>query len=491
MSRLVVVSNRVAVPQKGRRNAAGGLAVAVNAALQDEGGIWFGWSGRIAESPSPQPAVSSRGRTTFAVVDLTAEDHQEYYNGYANRVLWPILHYRLDLAEFQRSDLSGYLRVNRLFAEQLSRFLEPDDVVWVHDYHLMPLARYLRELGVRNRIGFFLHIPMPPPDILKALPRHGEIIGALAAFDVVGFQTRGDRDNFARYLAERGGAVAADGARVRIEGHQVTLGVYPAAIDTKAFGRLARRAARTRFRAQFRESLLDRQLIVGVDRLDYTKGIANRLDAYERLLDEDPERRGRVSYVQIAPLSRTDVPEYQDMDNALSQKAGQINGRYGDVSWTPLRYVNRTYSRSALASIYREADVAMVTPLRDGMNLVAKEFVAAQNPDDPGVLVLSQFAGAAQELAVGALIVNPHDPESITVALRRALDMPVAERRERHQRMMAVLDDYDIDRWAKSFLKDLCGTGGQEEAAPRLQDRLVRAAWALPRWPSGRIIPGA
>ncbi|BAF86480.1 putative OtsA trehalose-6-phosphate synthase [Azorhizobium caulinodans ORS 571] len=454
MSRLIVVSNRVAVPEAGKVSA-GGLAVAVNAALKERSGIWFGWSGKITEQPSDQPAISMRNGVKYAVVDLKEDDYQEYYNGFANRVLWPILHYRVDLAEFVRSDLSGYIRVNKNFAEHVSKIIEEDDIIWVHDYHMMPLARYLRERGHKNRIGFFLHIPLPPPDLIQALPRHGEIVGSLVHYDLVGFQTESDRDNFGRYLEGRGARPGNDGTSYEIAGRRVRIGAFPVAIETESFARRARHAMRTNFMKDFRASLTGKKMVLGVDRLDYSKGIPNRLEAFETLLRTAPEWHERVTFVQITPKSRTSVPEYAEMDRYVSTKAGQINGEFGDVSWTPLRYVNKTYSRSALAGLYRAADVAMVTPLRDGMNLVAKEFVAAQDPEDPGVLLLSQFAGAAAEMGGGALMVNPHEVEGVASALRRALEMPLAERRDRHARMMTVLNTNTIDHWAQNFLDAL------------------------------------
>ncbi len=455
MSRLIIVSNRVAVPQANGKATAGGLAVAVNAALKGRSGVWFGWSGKITEEPSDRPVISGRSGIKYAVVDLKDEDYQEYYNGFANRVLWPILHYRVDLAEFHRTDLSGYIRVNRNFAEHVSKIIEDDDIIWVHDYHMMPLARYLRERGHKNRIGFFLHIPMPPPELLQALPRHGEIIGALAQYDLLGFQTESDRDNFGRYLESRGGQATPDGKAYDIGGRRVRVGAFPVAIETESFARRARHATRTHFVKDFKASLGGCKMVLGVDRLDYSKGIPNRLEAFETLLRTAPEWHKKVTFVQITPKSRIEVPEYAEMDRFVSTKAGQINGDYGDVAWTPLRYVNRTYSRSALAGLYRSAHVAMVTPLRDGMNLVAKEFVAAQDPADPGVLLLSQFAGAASELGGGALMVNPHETEGVAAALRRALEMPLEERKQRYERMMAVLLGHDIDHWAQSFLDAL------------------------------------
>lgn len=481
MSRIVVVSNRVAVPDPSRRVSAGGLAVAVDAALKEQGGIWFGWSGQISPEPSDHPVITTQKRITYAVVDLKEDDYQEYYNGFANRVLWPILHYRVDLAEFAQADLSGYIRVNRIFADHLAKIIAPDDILWIHDYHMMPLARYLREKGHANKIGFFLHIPLPPPDLLYALPKHGEIIGALAYYDLVGFQTEQDRENFARYLDTRGGQPSPDGRAYDIGGRRVRLGAFPVSIETAKFARRARHASRSQFLKRFRESLSGRKLIIGVDRLDYSKGIPNRLEAYERFLRMAPEWHDRVAYVQITPKSRTEVPEYKEMDRFVSHKAGQINGLFSDISWTPLRYVNRTYSRSALAGIYRTADVAMVTPLRDGMNLVAKEFVAAQDPEHPGALLLSQFAGAAHELVTGAIIVNPHDLDAMAEALKRALEMPLDERRDRYARMMAVIEANDIDHWAKRFLSAL--KDSQALPAFSLPPAAVRTVRRQPSFP--------
>lgn len=478
MSRLIVVSNRVAVPEANGKTSAGGLAVAVNAALKERSGVWFGWSGRITDAPSDRPTVTTRNRIKYAVIDLKDSDYQEYYNGFANRVLWPILHYRVDLAEFQRAELSGYIRVNKLFADHVAKIIQPDDVIWVHDYHMMPLAKYLRERGLTNRIGFFLHIPLPPPELIQTLPRHGEIIGSLSHYDLVGFQTENDRDNFGRYLLTRGGQATSEAGIYEVGGRPVRIAAFPVGIETEAFARRARHAGRTDYVKTFRKSVGNRKLIIGVDRLDYSKGIPHRLEAFETLLRTEPSWHDKVTFAQITPKSRTEVPEYIEMDRFLSHKAGQINGTFGDVAWTPLRYVNRTYSRSALAGFYRAANVAMVTPLRDGMNLVAKEFVAAQDPEDPGVLLLSQFAGAAAELSGGALMVNPHETEGMAAALKRALDMPLEERRERHERMMAVLKRNDIDQWAGTFLQALVPPAPVPEArVPRSGSTVMSAGY--------------
>ncbi len=453
-ARLIIVSNRVAVPDSPRTPLAGGMAVAVKAALKNRKGMWFGWSGRVVEGPAESPQAVDVNKVTYVLIDLSKSDIQEYYNGLANSVLWPILHYRVDLQEFSRADASGYVRVNRMFADRLSALLNDDDVIWVHDYHLMLLGRELRARGHRNRIGFFLHTPCAPPDILQTLPQHKEILGGLTYYDLVGFQTENDRDNFGHYLTTLG--AQSRGGVFEIESRKVRLGAFPVSIESKAYMRLARNAGRSALVALVRESLGGNRLVLGVDRLDYSKGIPDRVRAFERFLENNPEWHGRVTLLQITPKSRSDVKQYGEIESEVTGLIGKVNGRFGDAAWTPIRYVNRSYSRTVLAGLYRAADVAMVTPLRDGMNLVAKEYLAAQDPEDPGVLVLSEFAGAAKELD-HALIVNPHETDAVASALKRALEMPLAERRERHAPMLAHLLENDITKWAEDYLAALVG----------------------------------
>jgi trehalose 6-phosphate synthase len=453
LARLVVVSSRVGVPDGKAR--AGGLEVAIRAALRRRGGLWFGWSGRVAENdPGPAKTVG-QDNISYITVDLRKDDYDEFYNGFANRVLWPILHYRLDLAEFTRRDLGGYLRVNEYFAANLEKQIKPDDVIWVHDYHLIPLAKALRDRGHKNRIGFFIHIPWPPPEILTALPNHEQLIPALGHYDVVGFQTETDATNFSRYLVnERSVRRIVNGDSFLIEGRTVQVGVFPVGVETQAFSRLARRAIESSFVREVLDSLSGRAMIIGVDRLDYTKGIPERMDAYERFLTNFPDWRGKVTYLQITPRSRSGIPEYADISRKVGEAVGRINGTFGEASWTPLRYINKAHSRTALAGLYRAARAALVTPLRDGMNLVAKEYVAAQDAADPGVLILSRFAGAARE-CVAALLVNPYDPEGVAIAINRALSMPLSERRQRHEQNYRVLVENDITHWAERFLVTL------------------------------------
>ncbi len=498
-SRLIIVSNRVAVPSAGdRQAAAGGLAVAVKASLQNRTGLWFGWSGIAEDEPSPEPRIIERDKITYVVIDISTNDFQEYYNGFANRLLWPILHYRIDLAEYSRADQSGYIRVNRLFADKLSALLEEDDVIWVHDYHLMPLAKELRLRGHGNPIGFYLHIPCPPPDILTTVPNHAQVIGSLSFYDLVGFQTENDRENFGRYLETIGGQHGRDPLSFTIDGRQVRVGAFPVSIETTKYARLARGAVRSRFVRDIEESLAGRSLVLGVDRLDYSKGILHRMEAFNHFLEAHPEWRSRVTFLQITPKSRATIQEYVDMERQVTTLIGQINGRWGEASWTPIRYVNRSYSRTALAGIYRAADVAMVTPLRDGMNLVAKEFVAAQDPADPGVLLLSQFAGAAAELD-RALIVNPYETEGVAAALKRALEMPLKERQERQSRMFEHLARNDIEHWATTYLSNSCRHQAATEAARKsaiavwkfrldLMDRWRQCGYRLIRKPDRKCL---
>jgi trehalose 6-phosphate synthase len=326
----------------------------------------------------------------------------------------------------------------------------------VHDYHLLPFAKTLRELGHKNKIGIFLHTPFPPPEIITALPHHERIISALCHYDLVGMQTETDAANFARYVEKECRFTGnrqdgfATGERI------VRIGVFPVGIGTEAFSRLARRAARSSFVRGVLDSLSGRAMIIGVDRLDYSKGIDLRMDAFERFLANGAEWRNNVTYLQITPKSRSMIAEYAAMERSINGKVGRINGAYGEPSWTPIRYVNRAYSRTALAGLYRAARAALVTPLRDGMNLVAKEFIAAQDAEDPGVLILSRFAGAAVECE-SALLVNPYDPEAVATAIRRALSMPIEERRARQQALFDKLAASDIESWPDRFLDALLG----------------------------------
>jgi trehalose 6-phosphate synthase len=451
MARLVIVSNRVPIP-KARSTAAGGLAVALRDLLVP-GAMWFGWSGRLTSEPAPQPAVVEARGVTFATIDLTAEAHRAFYVGFANGVLWPLLHFRLGLMHFRREDYAGYLAVNTTFAESLSQILQPDDTVWAHDYHLLPFGRMLRQHGFNGPLGFFLHVPFVPPSMLEAMPVARELVADLCAYDLVGFQTEEHARDF-RDCANRMLGATIDGECVRLNGRRTRVFANPIGINAQGFAEEAERAANDRLVQRVAGSLAGRALAIGVDRMDYSKGLPNRFEAYGRLLERHPEHRRRIHFLQICPRSREEVDEYRKLRAELDRLTGRINGRFSEFDWTPLRYSTRPAPRTTLAGLYRIGRLGVVTPLRDGMNLVAKEFVAAQPDEDPGVLVLSQFAGAAQELAE-ALIVNPFDPDAIADAMHAGLTMPLAERRERQAALKIKVFRITAEVFCRRFIDAL------------------------------------
>ena len=461
MSRLVVVSNRVTPPRRGTGKGTGlgigeggGLAVAVHDALRERGGLWYGWSGRTAEGEAEAANIVDAGKIRYATIDLSQQDYEEYYTGYANSVLWPLFHYRLDLTDFSRRDRAGYQRVNDKFADLLMPLLEPDDVIWVHDYHFIPLAESLRARGGRQKIGFFLHIPWPAKEVLVALPGHEALVWSLCAYDLIGFQTEDDRSAFFGYVKEEVRGRVAPGGEVHAFGQSTRAGTFPISIDTVGVANVARSAARSAQTRRLKDSIDNRKLIIGVDRLDYTKGLVARLEAYEHLLEAHPDIRRNVVLLQISPPSRSDVTQYQEIRHEVETAVGRINASYAEFDWNPIRYLSRGFRRQTLAGFFRVSDVGLVTPLRDGMNLVAKEYVAAQSQHDPGILVLSRFAGAARELD-GALIVNPYDIEGVGETLQIALTMPLEERVDRWQMMYDRLKENDIAAWRDSYLAAL------------------------------------
>jgi len=454
--RLVIVSNRVAPVEIGKA-AAGGLATAVLAALREHGGLWFGWSGEITADDAAPKIVENDG-ITYATVGLNRQDYDEYYAGFSNRVLWPLFHYRPSLVEFKRAEVQGYLRVNHAFASQLTPLLSPRDLIWVHDYHLIPLGERLRELGVDQPIGFFLHTPFPTTEILRILPNHHDLVKSLCAYDIVGFHTETDLEAFRDYVVRKAGGEDLGDGRLAAFGRTLTVEVFPIGIDVDHVARQASLAGNSRQASRLFDSLSGRDLMIGVDRLDYSKGLLARFHAFERLIETYPKTRGRVTLMQIAPPTRSDVPEYKAIRRSLETAAGHINGRFAEFDWTPIRYLNKSFNQRALVGFLRGSKVGLVTPFRDGMNLVAKEYVAAQDPADPGVLVLSCFAGAAHELDA-ALLVNPWDLDDVADAMARALAMPIEERRERWNTMMTVLRRNDISAWRESFVRRLTETG--------------------------------
>jgi trehalose 6-phosphate synthase len=383
-------------------------------------------------------------------------------------VLWPVFLYRLDLADFDAGYIAGYRRVNQLFARKLLPLLRPDDVLWVHDYHLIPLAAELRALGCQHRIGFFLHIPLPPPLMLAAIPGHDWLVRALFAYDLVGFQSQSDLKHFGDYVETEAHAQRLDEDRWRAFGRTVHAGAFPIGIDIEEFNALANGPEATEMYERMKREYYRRKLLVGVDRLDYSKGLPQRMRAFREFLTKNPELRESATLIQIASPSRENVSAYTDILHELESLCGSINGNFGDLEWMPVRYIHRTVARDRLPGLYKASRVALVTPLRDGMNLVAKEYLAAQNEEDPGVLVLSRFAGAAEQLKE-ALLVNPYDTEGTAAAIQLALQMPLEERRQRHQALLRTVRQYDVHWWCETFLDALAEAQAEEKGTSWLR----------------------
>jgi trehalose 6-phosphate synthase len=440
--RLVIISNRVPAI-RAKAPPAGGLAVALKDAVTTRDTLWLGWSGREVESATAErPHTRRTGGITLATIDLTHAQYAGFYVGFANSMLWPLFHGRVGQPVFRRSDLEMYREVNTLYARALQTLLKPDDAIWVHDYQLIPCGAALREAGIGNRIGFFLHIPFPPPFLFETLPQGEHLLRGFAAYDVIGVQTQDDADNLNACLARANIAAKAE--------------AFAIGIDPNMYAKAAAAADGSEEQVRLEESLGGRALILGVDRLDYTKGLPERFRGFAQLLRRYPEHCKHVTFLQVAPVSRGDVAQYRTLKRELDGLAGQINGEFAEFDYVPLRYLNTTIPRDTLAGFYRRAAVGLVTPLRDGMNLVAKEYVAAQNPEQPGALVLSRFAGAASAMA-GALMVNPYDPDEIADALHAALKLGLKERRTRWRSMNAAVQASTAAIWAQAFLERLEG----------------------------------
>ena len=458
VSRIVAVSNRVADPEE--KAEAGGLAVGVLRALENGGGIWFGWNGELSAGEPGDPDVRVRCGITYATIALEETLFERYYNGFCNTTLWPLFHYRLGLSEYDRSQFESYIGVSDLFAKKLLPLLREDDLIWVHDFHLIPLGERLRAAGATQPVGFFLHTPFPPYDVLRALPVHEQLLRGLCSYDVVGFQTERDLSAFREAITQPGvGATSHPDGSLHFGDRTIYAMVFPIGIDVEAVATRAAAHESSEWIDNIRNSLSGRRLMIGVDRLDYSKGLSRRFEAYEALLERHAEFRREIVFMQIAAPTRSAVPAYTDIRHELERRAGHINGKFAEVDWVPLRYLNRAIDRDLLFSLFRIAAVGLVTPFRDGMNLVAKEYVAAQDPEDPGVLVLSTMAGAADELQ-DAVLVNPVDVDAIVEGIRRGLTMSRDERRARHTAMLEVLRQNDIDAWRNRFVAALQAAAG-------------------------------
>ena len=454
MNRLVVVSNRVPAPGTGA--TAGGLAVALSGLMAQRGGLWFGWSGTVSNDHQVKSHVEDG--VQYATIDLSETEYDRYYNEFSNSTLWPLLHSMPELMTFDRRNALAYHAVNERMATSLAPLLRPNDQLWIHDYHLMAMPAMLRARGVRAPIGFFLHIPFPSADMLASVPEAGALIRDLVSADLIGFQTQNDVENFAEAAHRLAGATRLTGGWLHVEGRRVRLGAFPVEIEAREFAATSEQAWRSAPAERLRRSLQGQKLVLGVDRLDPTKGLIQRLHGYRRLLETRPDWRRRVTMLQIAAESRKEVTAYRNLREAVEHEAGAINNEWGEPDWMPLRVVARASARNTMGGYMREARVGLVTPLRDGMNLVAKEYVAAQDPQDPGVLVLSRFAGAARQLGA-ALIVNPPDADEVADALDTALRMPLAERQQRWQECWRAIDGATPVLWGRTFLATLLRVG--------------------------------
>jgi trehalose 6-phosphate synthase len=480
---IVVVSNRVARIQPDEP-ITGGLASALLPVVKNSGAIWVGSSGRVRDASAKDSfaEIEAFGTGALATLDLPSAHYQGYYEGFANSGLWPALHSRADLIKVTVENYRSYREVNAFMARALLRFNRSDATFWIQDYHFLTLGSELRRLGIQQPIGFFLHTPWPARTMMYSVPHHRELVLAMLAYDLIGFQTVQDRQNFRDYVKQELGLTVANDTVVSGEG-KARLATFPIGINVEDFAARAAKSAARPDVSRLRLSLQSSKLVLGVDRLDYSKGIANRIRAFDRMLLVEPEMKRRVSLLQIAVPSRGQIEAYRQLKTELETLVGEVNGRHSDVDWTPIRYLNKGFAQSTLAGFYRMAQVGLVTPLQDGMNLVAKEYVAAQNPSDPGVLVLSEFAGAARELDT-AVLVNPHDVDGMAQKISLALRMPIEERQERWRAMIGKLRSSSVQSWFWDFTAELSQV--QRTAAPIPERRVqplpsVRTAHSLAR----------
>jgi trehalose 6-phosphate synthase/phosphatase len=467
--RLIVVSNRLpfavqSVAGNTRVEASsGGLVTALLPVLRNRGGMWIGWPGTetpVREFASALAAASAEAGYTLVPVPLEAGEVRDFYLGFSNEIIWPLFHDMPSLCNFDAGYWRTYCGVNRKYARAVKARARPSDFIWVHDYHLMNLAEELKRLGVKSRVGFFLHIPFPSPDVFLKLPWRRPLLASLLRFDLLGFQTSRDRRNFVECVRTLAPEVRLQGrgnvVRARSAAGMTRIGTFPISIDFAAFRHRAAAPDVAQKAQELHRLLPRRRLVLGVDRLDYTKGIPLRLRAFQGLLTRYPEMRGRLSLLQVVVPSREDIPQYHRLRTEIEQLVGKINGAYARPGgWVPVWYEYRSLTRLELLAYYRAADIALVTPLKDGMNLVAKEYCACSIEEDC-VLILSEFAGAAPQLArdgKGALLVNPYDIEGVAEAIRRAFAMPAAERTARMRRMRRAIQRQDVFEWVDSFLR--------------------------------------
>src|SRR5213594_2107405 len=467
MNRLILVSNRLAFALEpvgdGQWIAApspGGLVSALGPVLRGRGGTWIGWPGVAGEIPEAPFSKATRGVGYQVVpVALSEAERDEFYYGYSNEVIWPLFHDLQNFCNFEPAYWQAYKQVNERYADAIARCAQPDDFIWVHDYHLMYVAQALRQRGVSpnlSRLTFFLHIPFPPYDIFSKLPQQQRLLHALLQFDLLGFQTRRDVRNFMqcvrRVMLDAKIIPRRDLQLIRFEKREIRVGHFPIGIDFDLFENGARSDTIAKKSQQLRDTFPACQLILGSDRLDYSKGIPERLRAFRTALERHPELRGRVVLIQVVVPSRVEIPRYHEFKQRIDRLVGDINGRFSTSTWLPVQYHFRCLDREDLLAHYRACDIAFVTPLKDGMNLVAKEYCACRIEED-GALILSQFAGAAEQLKSGALLVNPYDVEQMADTILQAFRMNQAQRSARMKRMRRIVRNENVFWWVDSFLK--------------------------------------
>jgi trehalose 6-phosphate synthase/phosphatase len=463
--RLVVVSNRLPIVVSKENGwtispSAGGLVTAMAPVLRHFQGLWVGWPGCSEEAPIPElfARFSAEYGYHFEAVPLTAEEVENYYHGFSNETLWPLFHDLLGHCRFNLENRLSYGEVNRRFAEAVAGIVNDDDFIWVHDYQLLEVGSFLKSLAIKLPLAFFLHVPFPSPDLFRRLPWKKELILAMLHYDLLGFQTLRDRRNFVHTARELIPELEADiHRRYTLLQHgkrQVKVAHFPISIDFDEFNDLAQSKEVADAAWYLHEHYGDRQLILGIDRLDYTKGIPERFLAFERALEKYPELRRQVSLIQVVVPSRTLVAEYQNLREILDGLAGRINSRFSEQGWVPIHYFFRSLDRVQLLGHYRASEIALVSPLRDGMNLVAKEYCAS-SVDGNGVLILSEFAGAADQLGKGALLVNPYDLDGTADAIHQAFTMPLEERRRRLKWLRTEIRRSNVYRWVEWFLAEV------------------------------------
>lgn len=461
----MIVSNRLPCVARREEDGAwrleagsGGLVTALAPVLRNRGGIWIGWSGADEVSPELDRLLETTALDTgyqLKPVHLEPSHYEGFYLGFSNEVIWPLFHDQFTLCNFDPDYFASYREVNLRFAKVIKANLRFGDYVWVHDYHLMGVAQELRRMGVRSRIGFFLHIPFPPLDIFLKLPWRFQVLGALLEHDLIGLQTMRDRRNFLNCVRALIPEVSVQGkghvVSLGLGERQVRVGAFPISIDFHEFANQAATQEVAERAWYLHENEQERQIILGVDRLDYSKGIPEKLEAFRNALIRYPELREKVVLKQVVVPSRVDIPRYRDLKTRIEGLVGQINGQFTSSGWVPIHYNFSSLERRELLAYYRTAEVALVTPLKDGMNLVCKEYCAA-SLEENCALILSEFAGAASQLHRWALLVNPHDREGVADAIRRALYMTLEERKARMQRLRLSVRKQNIYWWVDSFL---------------------------------------